>query len=122
MSRRKKGSYFGGQTILTQRRGDYEAEMVRAAQRAKRRAEVDQKRHDVEKQQQVQRRLDELTKFAPRPSPPGSKMISSEELKQKYPEGLPQWMLGHSADEVDRLMQLRRKRMAVQKASRRKQP
>jgi hypothetical protein len=35
--------------------------------------------------------------------------MTPEELKQKYPEGVPHWMLGHSAEEIDRLMQLRRK-------------
>lgn len=112
MSKCGKGNYHGGHTVLTQNSGSYEAEMARAAQRAKRRAALDQKLHDTEKHKKLQRKLQELAKFAPRKSPPGMRAITTEELKQKYPEGVPQWMLGHSADEIERLMDKRRKRFA----------
>jgi hypothetical protein len=111
MGKRKKGSYLGSHTVLTQSRSSYEAEMARAAQRAKRRARLDQERHDAESRRQLKSKLNEIAKFAPRPSRPVMRTMTLKELKQKYPEGVPQWMLGHNADEIDRLMQLWRKRL-----------
>lgn len=119
MGKHKKGSYLGGHTVLTQSPGSYEAEMARAAQRAKRRAKSDQERYDAEKQGRLQRRLKEITKFAPRRSRPA---MTAEELKQKYPGGVPHWMLGHSADEIDRLMQVWRKKTADQPKQARRPP
>ena len=107
----KKGSYLGGHTVLTQSRGNYEAELARAAQRAKRRAKLDQERHDAERQ----RRLQKFDKTKPRRSRPVMATMSAEELRRKYPEGVPQWMLGHSADEIDHLMELWRKKVAKAK-------
>jgi hypothetical protein len=45
-------------------------------------------------------------------------MLTPEELKRKYPEGVPNWMLGHSPDEIGRLMQLRRKSTTLKQAHR----
>jgi hypothetical protein len=112
MSRRKRGSYLGGHTVLTQSRYSYEAEMARAARRAKRRAKLEQERYDEQKRS-LQRKLNELAKVAPRRSPPVMPTMTPDELKQKYPEGVPTWMLGHPADKIDCLMQSWRKRKAL---------
>jgi hypothetical protein len=111
MSKRKKGSYLGGHTVLTQSRSSYEAEMARAAERAKRRAKLDQERYDAEKQQKLKRKLRQFAKSASRRPPSVMPTMTPEELRRKYPEGVPQWMLGHSADKIDRLMQVRRKKL-----------
>jgi hypothetical protein len=66
MTQCKRSSYIGGNTVLTQSRSGYEAEMAKAAQRHKRRAQRDQERFDEERRQKLQRRLDEIAKFAPR--------------------------------------------------------
>src|SRR5262249_26021860 len=116
MGRRKKGSYLGGHTVLTQDLKSFEAEMARAAQRAKRRAKIDQERYDAEKQDRLQRTFKEIAKFAPRRSRPAIPPMTPEELKKKYPEGVPNWMLGHSPDEIDRLMQLWRKKHQAEKS------
>jgi hypothetical protein len=107
MSKHKGSGYLGGHTVLTQSRSSYEAEMARAAERTKRRAKLDQTRYDAEKQQKLKR----FAKSASRRSPPVMPTMTPEELRRKYPEGVPQWMLRHSADEIDRLMQLRRKKV-----------
>jgi hypothetical protein len=98
MGGRKKGGYIGGHTVVTLSRSGYEAAMEKAAERAKARTRIEQERYDKERRQR-------LKKFKkPKRSPPVMKTLSPEELRQKYPEGVPQWVLGQSADEIDRIM------------------
>lgn len=83
MSKREKGGYLGGHTVLTQSRSSYEAEMARAAERAKRRAKLAQERYDAEKQQKLKRKLRQFAKSASRQSPPVMPTMTPKELKTR---------------------------------------